>query len=208
MQGRSQVVHVLPEPVHFGGFCEEPCWAWYTNLSNSKYQLIWILFSICPHCYFPLQPTICLLLFYFLQPSVLKLVCTASLCPRWTEPEDEGSITLWSDSWRSVWWTQSLTQQTKGNNSARQTRNTTTKTWIAYGNSTWRASKYKVYKLHQRYILKKGCPQWYVYPPFQAHSATQVCTGIQQKQFLFAKSYCYFRKYTRTADEVVDENMI
>ena len=43
--------------------------------------------------------------------------------------------------------------QTKGNNSARQTRDTTTKTWIAYGNSTWHASKYKIYKLHQRYIL-------------------------------------------------------
>ena len=29
-------------------------------------------------------------------------------------------------------------------------------------NSTWRASKYKVYKLHQRYILKKGWPQWHI----------------------------------------------
>ena len=38
-----------------------------------------------------------------------------------------------------------VTQQTKGNNSARQTRDATTKTGIAYGNSTWRASKYKVY---------------------------------------------------------------
>ena len=74
-------------------------------------------------------------------------------------------------------------QQTNGNNSARQTRDTTTNTWIAYGNSTWRASKYKVYKLHQRYILKKGWPQWHIYPPFQAHSATQVCTGIRQTIF-------------------------
>ena len=32
-------------------------------------------------------------------------------------------------------------QQTKGNNSAQQTRDTTTKTWIAYDNSTRRASK-------------------------------------------------------------------
>ena len=30
----------------------------------------------------------------------------------------------------------------------RQTRDTTTKTCIAYGNSTWHASKYNVYKLH------------------------------------------------------------
>ena len=47
-------------------------------------------------------------------------------------------------------------QQTKGNNSARQTRDTTTKTGIAYVISIWRASKYELYKLHQRYILKKG----------------------------------------------------
>ena len=45
--------------------------------------------------------------------------------------------------------------KTKENNSSRQTRDTTTKTWIAYGNSLWRASKYEVHKLHQRYILKK-----------------------------------------------------
>ena len=43
--------------------------------------------------------------------------------------------------------------QTKGNNS-RQTRDTTTKTWIACCNSTWHASKYKVYKVYQSYILK------------------------------------------------------
>ena len=24
-----------------------------------------------------------------------------------------------------------------------------------------------IYILHQRYILKKGCPQWHIYPPFQ-----------------------------------------
>ena len=48
--------------------------------------------------------------------------------------------------------------QTKGNNGARQTRDTTTKTWIAYDNSAWRASKYKGCKLHQRYILKKRRP--------------------------------------------------
>ena len=74
---------------------------------------------------------------------------------------------------------------TKGNNSVRQTRDTTTKTGIAYSNSTWRASKYKVQKLHQRYILKKGCPQWHRHPPFQARSATQGCTGVRQNQFLF-----------------------
>ena len=59
-----------------------------------------------------------------------------------------------------------VTQQTKGNNSARQTRDATTKTGIAYGNSTWRASKYKVYKLHQSTSSKKGCPQWHLFPPF------------------------------------------
>ena len=45
-------------------------------------------------------------------------------------------------------------QQTKGDNSARQTRYTKTKTWITYGNSTLHASKYKVRKLHERYILR------------------------------------------------------
>ena len=35
-------------------------------------------------------------------------------------------------------------------NRARQTRDTTTMTWIACGNSTWRASKYKVYKFRHR----------------------------------------------------------
>ena len=38
-------------------------------------------------------------------------------------------------------------QQTKGNNSARQTRDTTVKSWIA-NDSTWYASKYKVHTLH------------------------------------------------------------
>ena len=37
-----------------------------------------------------------------------------------------------------------------------RTRATTTETWIADGNSTWHASKYKVPKLHQRYCLKDG----------------------------------------------------
>ena len=37
---------------------------------------------------------------------------------------------------------------TKGADSARQTRDTTTETCIAYGNSTWHASQYKVHKLH------------------------------------------------------------
>ena len=43
-------------------------------------------------------------------------------------------------------------ESSKGNNSTRQTRDTTTATCIAYGNSTWHASKYKVHKHHQRYI--------------------------------------------------------
>ena len=30
-----------------------------------------------------------------------------------------------------------------------------------------------------------GCPQWHLYPPFQAHSATPVCTGIRQNSLLF-----------------------
>ena len=32
---------------------------------------------------------------------------------------------------------------------------------------------------------KKDCPQWHKHIPFQAHSATQVCTGIRQNQYLF-----------------------
>ena len=32
---------------------------------------------------------------------------------------------------------------------------------------------------------QKDSPQWHRYPPFQAHSATQVSTGIQQNQFSF-----------------------
>ena len=28
-------------------------------------------------------------------------------------------------------------------------------------------------------------PQWYIYPIFEAHLVTQVCTGIRQNQFLF-----------------------
>ena len=75
--------------------------------------------------------------------------------------------------------------QTKGNNSARQTRDTTTKTSIAHGNSTWHASKYKIHKYTTKYILKKRCPQRHIYPPFQAHSVTQACIGIRQNQFLF-----------------------
>ena len=50
-------------------------------------------------------------------------------------------------------------------------------------------SKYMECKLHQRYMLKKGRPQWPTYPPFQAHSATQVCTGIRQNQFLFKTTH-------------------
>ena len=46
-----------------------------------------------------------------------------------------------------------FTKQTKGNNSARQTWDTRTKTWIASGNSTLHASKYNVQKSQQRYIL-------------------------------------------------------
>ena len=44
-------------------------------------------------------------------------------------------------------------QQTKGHNRAGQTRDKTTKTLIAYGNSTWRESNLKVYKLRQRYMF-------------------------------------------------------
>ena len=50
---------------------------------------------------------------------------------------------------------------------------------------TWHACKYKVRKLHQRYILKNGCPLVALYPTFQAHLATQECTGINQNPFLF-----------------------
>ena len=32
---------------------------------------------------------------------------------------------------------------------------------------------------------KKDAPRWHMYPTFQTYSATQVCTGIRQNQFLF-----------------------
>ena len=84
----------------------------------------------------------CLQLQVDLLMSTYRFVaCGTTLCFSFLTPD----IILWD-------------QQTKENNSARQTRGTTTKTGIAYGNSTWRASKYKVYKLHQRYILKKRMP--------------------------------------------------
>ena len=54
-------------------------------------------------------------------------------------------------------------QQTKGNYSARQTRDTTTKTSIAHGNSTWHASKYKIHKLHKKvHPQKKMPPEAYI----------------------------------------------
>ena len=63
---------------------------------------------------------------------------------------------LWS--WDSLlvegWTCDRKNQQTKGNNSAWQTRGATTKIWIVYGNSTWHASKYEIHKLHQRYNRK------------------------------------------------------
>ena len=50
----------------------------------------------------------------------------------------------------SLW----LKPQTKGVNSAQETKDTTiTKTWIAYSNSAWHASKYRAHKHHQSYIL-------------------------------------------------------
>ena len=40
---------------------------------------------------------------------------------------------------------------------------------------------------------KKGCPpQWHIYPTFQAHSVTQVCTGIRENQFLFKTGHSPF----------------
>ena len=41
----------------------------------------------------------------------------------------------------------------KGVNSAQQTRDTTTEARIAWSNSTWHVCKYRVNKLHKRYIL-------------------------------------------------------
>ena len=40
---------------------------------------------------------------------------------------------------------------------------------------------------------KKDASLWHIYPPFQARSATQVCTGIQQNQFLFESGQHFFR---------------
>ena len=46
-----------------------------------------------------------------------------------------------------------LIQQRKGDTSVHQTRDATTETWIAHGNSTLHASKYRLHKFCQRYIL-------------------------------------------------------
>ena len=52
------------------------------------------------------------------------------------------SLTLSSGSPMQVWAVSCDSESTKRNNWARQTMDTTTKTSIAYGNSTWHASKY------------------------------------------------------------------
>ena len=95
-----------------------------------------------------------------------------------------------------------MNQQTKGSNSAQQTRDTTTETWIVYSNSTSYACKYRVHKLHQGYahILKKGCPQLHMRSSFQAHSATQACMGIRQNQFHSIKELLLFNvnSFSRT----------
>ena len=64
----------------------------------------------------------------------------------------------------------------KGNDTARQTRDTTTNIWIAYGSSNWHARKYNVHQLHQTYILMKGCPQWHMIIP--SISSTLGDTGV------------------------------
>ena len=76
--------------------------------------------------------------------------------------------------------TQRLATRNRGNNSARQARDTTTETWTAHGNSTWRASKHKVDKLHQSYILKtkqkkkRGCSSG-MYTLHFRHARRQRC---------------------------------
>ena len=122
------------------------------------------------------------------------------------------SCKSWADSVRWSWfdtiWNRMRfralvqNQQTKGNNSARQTRDTTTKTWITYSNSTWHASKYKVYPPQKVCPQKRMPPVAYIYPPFQAHSAKQVCTGIWQNQFLFFNGFfntCTCLQYLRSS---------
>ena len=44
-----------------------------------------------------------------------------------------------------------------------------------------------------RLIFKDECPLWHIYPTFQAHSATQVCTGIRQNQFLLKTGHSPLR---------------
>ena len=93
-------------------------------------------------------------------------------------------------------------QSTKRNKSARQTRDTPIKTWITYSNSTWHASKYKVYPPQKVCPQKRMPPVAYIYPPFQAHSAKQVCTGIWQNQFLFFNGFfntCTCLQYLRSS---------
>ena len=68
----------------------------------------------------------------------------------------------------------------------RQTRDSKTWTWIAYCESTWHASKYKVYKLDQRYILKKGCLQWHIYPPFR-HTRRHRCVQAYDRTNFYSR---------------------
>ena len=69
--------------------------------------------------------------------------------------------------------------------------NTTTKTWAPTLTLTWHASKYKVHKLHQRHILKKGALRWYIYIPCVSGtlSNTGVCRHKTEPIFILTGSF-------------------
>ena len=87
----------------------------------------------------------------FLFVITLSLLLTRSLSQKRSV-----CVCVWGEGGRDQNQTviQPLFQQRKGSNSAQQTRDTTTKAWIAYVNSTWHVRKYRVHKLHQWYTLK------------------------------------------------------
>ena len=74
--------------------------------------------------------------------------------------------------------------------SARKTSHTTTAS-VVYGNSPGMRVNTMYINSTRGTASKQDGRQWYIYiyiyicPPFQAHSATQMCTGVRQNQFLF-----------------------
>ena len=69
-------------------------------------------------------------------------VTSNTLCKKW-QPCLAGKLK--GSNRVKDWQTLEQNQSARGSNSAQQTRDTTTKTWIAYDNSTWHASKHRLH---------------------------------------------------------------